>query len=121
MRAALPNIDDAGSSEPCEMGTYQVFDRIITTNPFTTKTCREVFKIQSGPFNINSEKVLYLLRCKICDDTPTLEKLKQRFVFGLIIIKVNTNFFKKENRIYHRSIFMHTMFKTATEVLIFGK
>ena len=34
-----------------------------------------------------------------------LEKLKQSFVFGLIIIKVNTDLFEKENRTYHRSVF----------------
>ena len=29
---------------------------------------------------------------------PMLEKLKQSFVFGLIIMKVNTDLFEKENR-----------------------
>ena len=67
MRAALPKIDNAGGSEPCGKGTCQVCDRIITTNTFTTKACEEVFKIQIDPL---TEKVLYLLRCKIYDDTP---------------------------------------------------
>ena len=40
-----------------------------------------------------------------------LEKLKQSFVFGLIIIKVNTDLFENENRMYHRSFFIHTKFK----------
>ena len=48
---------------------------------FTTKTCREVFKIQSGPLNCNSEKVSYLLRCKICDDTSHVGKAKTKFRF----------------------------------------
>ena len=52
---------------------------------------------------------------------PMLEKLKQNFVLGLIIIKVNTDLFEKENRMFHRSIFIHTIFKTATEVLMIGK
>ena len=42
---------------------------------------------------------------------PMLEKLKQSFVFGLIIIKVNTD-------LYHRSVSIHTIFKIATQVLI---
>ena len=50
-----------------------------------------------------------------------LEKLKQSFVFGLIIIKVNTDLFEKENRTYHRSVFIHTIFKIAIEVLMIGK
>ena len=33
-------------------------------------------KIQSGPLNCNSEKILYLLRGKICDDTPYAGKAK---------------------------------------------
>ena len=44
---------------------------------------------------------------------PVLKKLKQSFVFGLIIIKVNTDLFEKENRTYHRSVFIHTIFKIA--------
>ena len=48
-----------------------VCDHIITTNTFTTKTCEEVFKIQSGPLKRNSEKVLYL-------DTPYIEKAKTK-------------------------------------------
>ena len=38
-----------------------------------------VCKIQSGPLNCNSEKVLYFLRCKICDDTPYVGKAKTKF------------------------------------------
>ena len=51
-----------------------------------------------------------------------LEKLEQCFVFGLIIIKVRTDLFEKENRTYHdRSVFIHTTFKIAIDVLIIGK
>ena len=52
---------------------------------------------------------------------PMLEKLKQSFLFGLIIIKVNTDLFEKENRMYHRSVFIHAIFKIVTEVLMIGK
>ena len=52
---------------------------------------------------------------------PMLEKIKQSFVFGLIILKVNTDLFEKENITYHRSVFIHTLFKTAIEVLMIGK
>ena len=51
-------------------------DHIITTNTFTTKACGEVFKIQGGPLNCNSENVLYLLRC---NDTPYVGKAKTKF------------------------------------------
>ena len=64
VRAALLKMDNSGGSEPCGNGTCQVCDHIVTTNTFTTKVCGEVFKIQIGPLNCNSGKVLYLLRCK---------------------------------------------------------
>ena len=37
-------------------GHLPSYNYIITTNTFTTKACGEVFKIQSGPLNCNSEK-----------------------------------------------------------------
>ena len=74
--AALPKMGNAVGSEACGKGTCQVCDHIITTNTFTTKACGEVFKIQSGLLICNSEKVLYLLRYKICDDTPYVGKAK---------------------------------------------
>ena len=79
VRAALPRMDNPGGSEPCGKGNSQICDHIITTNSFTTKACREVFKIQSGLINCNSEKVLYPLRRKICDDTPYFRKAKTKF------------------------------------------
>ena len=56
MRIALPKMDNAGGSEPCGKGTGQVCDYIIRANTFTSKACGEVFKIQSGLLNCNSEK-----------------------------------------------------------------
>ena len=79
VRAALPKTDNAGGPKASGEGTCQVCDHIITTNTFTTKACGEVFKIQSGLLNYNSEKVLYLLRCKIFDDTPYVGKAKKKF------------------------------------------
>ena len=118
VRAALPKMDNAGESEPCGKSTCQVCDHIITTNTFTTNACWEVFKIQSGPLNCNSEKVFYLLRCNIWDDTHYVWKAKTKFCFRFIIIKVNTDLFEKENRTYHRSVFIYTIFKIAIEVLM---
>ena len=49
---------------------------------------------------------------------PMLERLKQTSVFGLMIIKVNTVLFEKENKMYQKSVFIHTI---ATKVLMIGK
>ena len=116
MRAALPKMDNAGGGK----GTSQVCDHIIITNTFTAKACGRVIKIQSGPLNCNSEKVLYLLRCKICDDTPYVGKAKTKFRLRFNNYKSKHRFFEKENRTYHRSVFIHTIFKIAIEVLMIG-
>lgn len=49
----------------------------MRTDTFTTKGCGKVFKIQSGPWY--SEKVLYILRCKVSDGTPSVGKAKADF------------------------------------------
>ena len=57
VRAALPKMDNAGSSETGGKGTsgiFQVCDDIITTNSFTTKACGKVSKIEIGPLNCSS-------------------------------------------------------------------
>ena len=121
VRAALSKMGNAGGSKPCGKGTCQVCDHIITTNTFTAKACGEVFKIEGGPLNCNSEKVLYLLRCKICNDNSYVRKAKTKFRIRFNNYKINTYLFENENRMHHRSVFIHTKFKNATEVLMIGK
>ena len=43
------------------------------------ETCDETFKIQSGLLNCNSEKVLCLLKCKVCGEAPYVGKVKTKF------------------------------------------
>ena len=118
--AALPKMGNIGGSEPCGKGTCQVCDHIITTNTFTTKACGEVFKIQSGSLTVTQKRFFTFWDAKFVMILPMLEKLKQSFVFSLIT-KVNTDLFEKENRMYHKSGFIHTIFKIATQVLMIGK
>ena len=70
-------------------------DHIITTNTFTTKACAGVVKIQSGPVKCNAEKVLYLLRCKIRDDTPYVGKAKTKF-------RLRCNNYKNKHRSFRK-------------------
>ena len=49
-------MDNGGGSEPCWKSTGKVWAHIITTNTVTTKACRGVFKIQTGPLNCISER-----------------------------------------------------------------
>ena len=46
---------------------------------FSTKACGETFKIQSGVLNCNSQKVVYLLKCRICGEAPYVGKAKTKF------------------------------------------
>ena len=81
VRAALPKIDNVGGSKPCGKGTCQVFDHIITTELTLLQQKHEgkYLKFKVGTLNCNSEKVLYLLKCKIWDDTPCAGKAKTKF------------------------------------------
>ena len=88
-------MDNAGGSKPYGKNTCQVCNHIITTNTFTTKACRQVFEIQRGPLNCNSENVHYRLRCKICDDTPYVGKAKTKF-------RLRFNNHKNKHRLYRK-------------------
>ena len=79
VRTALPKMANTGGAKPGEIDACQVCDHVIRTSTFTTKACGKSFKIHSGSLNYNSEKVLYLLRYGICDDTPYVGKAKTKF------------------------------------------
>ena len=78
-------------------------------------------KFKVDPLTVTQKKFFTFWDAKFVMILPMLEKLKQSFLFGLIIIKVNTDLFEKQNRMYHRSVFIHTIFKIVTEVLMIGK
>ena len=77
---------------------YLSIVRLYNYNTFTTKACGEVFKIQSWPLYFNSEKVLYLLRCKTCGDTPNVGKSKANFYLPFNIYKSKHQSFRKEKQ-----------------------
>ena len=101
VRGGLPKMDNTEGSEACGKGTCQVCNQVISTkillitiNTFTTKAYGGVFKIQSG----NSEKAIYLLRPKICDDTPYVGKAKTKFRLRFNNYKSKLRSFRKENK-----------------------
>ena len=79
VRATLPKANETGRCEPCRKKTCLVCNSVRTTTTFTTEACGEIFKIQSGPLNCNSEKVLYFLKCKVCGEAPYVGKAKTKF------------------------------------------
>ena len=54
---------------------------ISTTMTFTTEASQEMFKIQKGFLNCDSEKLLYLSLCKICGEVPYVGKAKTKFCY----------------------------------------
>ena len=79
VRAKLPNVEITGRSESCGKGSCQVCDFICDRGTFSIKTCGETFKIQSGVLICNSQKVVYLLKCRIRGKAPHVGLAKAKF------------------------------------------
>ena len=96
IRAKLQNVEITGRSESCEKGNCQVCDFICDTDTFFTKVCGETFKIHSGLLNCNSQKVVYLLKCRICGEAPYAGKAKTKFRARFNIYKSVHRFYRKQ-------------------------
>ena len=96
VRATPPKTNER--CEPCGKKTCLVCNSIRTTTTFTTEACGEIFKIQSGPLNCNSEKVLYLLKCKVCGEAPYIGKAKIKFRYRFNNYKSKHRAFRKGNQ-----------------------
>ena len=79
VRAKLPNVDITGRSESCGKGNCHVCDFICNTGTFSTKACGKTFKIQSGVLNCYSQKVVNLLKCRICGEASYVGEAKTKF------------------------------------------
>ena len=77
-RAALPETNETDRCEPCGKRTCLVCGSMKATTTFTTKACAKIFITQGGPLNCNSEKVLYILKFKVCVEAPYVGKAKTR-------------------------------------------
>ena len=84
---------------------YNVYNKTLLPQQDVGKYL--TFKVE--PLTLTQKKFTTFRDAKSVMILLMLERLKQSSTFGLIIIKVNTNLFEKENRIYHKSIFIHTM------------
>ena len=78
-----------------------------TATTFITEACQEAFKIQSGPSTCDSEKVLYLLKCKVCGEVPYLGKAKTKLRYSFDNYNSKHKAFKKGNRKVLQKLF-HT-------------
>ena len=62
--ASFPILNNTLGSEPCGKRGCQVCQFIVNTDNFSPITTDETFKINKGPLNCNSKKVVYLSECK---------------------------------------------------------
>ena len=69
VRAVLPKTvspTDIPGSKKCGKKNCEVCHNLVNTDDFESTTTGEKFKIQKGPLNCSSEKVVYLITCKVC-------------------------------------------------------
>ena len=107
IQSKIPKLNGSGRCEPCGKKTCLVCDSISTATTFTTEACQETFKIQSGPLTCDSEKVLYLLKCKVCGEVPYVGKAKTKFRYRFNNYKSKHRAFRKGNRKVPQKLF-HT-------------
>ena len=98
LRAKLPKLDESGRCEPCGKKTCLVCDSISSTTTFTTEACQETFKIQRGPLNCDSKKVLFLLKFKVCRGVSYVGKPKTKFCYRFSNYKSKHKAFRKGNQ-----------------------
>ena len=73
-RAILRRLNESGWwCEPCGKKSCVVCDSISTAETFSTETCQENFKIQSGPLSCD------LSRCETCGEAPFVSKINPKF------------------------------------------
>ena len=85
--------------------TCLVCDSISTTTAFTTEAGQETFKIQKGSLNCDSEKVLYLLKCKVFGGVHYVGKAKTKFRYRLNNYKGKHRAFRKGNKNVYPKLF----------------
>ena len=70
---------------------------------FYNGSLRETFKIHSAPLNCNSEKVLYLIKCKVCGEAPHIGKAKTRFRYRSNNYKRKQSFHERKSKNTHET------------------
>ena len=93
-----PNLRRVGNVNHVGKKVFLVCDSISTSTTFTTEACQETFKIQKGPLNCDSEKVLYLLKCKVCGGVAYVGKAKTKFRYRFNNYKDKHGAFRKGNQ-----------------------
>ena len=73
-----------------------------TVTTFITEACQETFKIQKGPLNCDSEKVLAIATyylCRVCGEVSYVGKAKTKFRYSFNNYKSKHIAFRKGNQL----------------------
>ena len=97
VRASLPILNQTLGSESCGKRNCQGCQLIVNTDTFSPITTDETFKINKGPLNCNSKKVIYLSECKKCKN-PYVGKAQTKFHMRLNNYKSAHKSFKTKKR-----------------------
>ena len=97
VRASLPILNQTLGSESCGKRNCQVCQLIVNTDTFSPITTDETFKINKGPLNCNSKKVIYLSECKKCKN-PYVGKAQTKLRMRLNNYKSAHKSFKTKKR-----------------------
>ena len=85
VRAVLPKVEEQKVQKGCfKCGgkRCEVCHNLKETSEFTSHVSKEIFTIEKGPLNCNSELVIYLISCKVCgiqNVGSTKTKFRTRF------------------------------------------
>ena len=100
VKAKLPNVEITGRSESYGEGNCQICE-LCNTDTFSTKACAKNFKILCGALNYNFQKVVYLLKCRICWEAPYVGKAETKFRARFNDYKSLHMSYRKKNVKYH--------------------
>lgn len=112
-RAILRRLNESGWwCEPCGKKPCVVCDSISTAATFSTETCQENFKIQSGPLSCD------LSRCETCGEAPFVSKIKPKFRGKCNNYKVNIERLERVIGNFSRNYFALTIALRITALII---
>ena len=97
VRASLPILNQTLGSESCGKRNCQVCQFFVNIDAFSPIKTDETFKINKGPLNCNSKKVIYLSQCKQCKN-PYVGKAQTKFPMTLNNYKSAYKSFKTKKR-----------------------
>ena len=86
VRTVLPNIDAEGRSKPCggKNRSCEVCKSVNDNCHFKRRDTDETFNILKGPFDCNSNHVIYLFECKQCQYRfPFVGSTKTKFRYRI--------------------------------------